>query len=155
MTRNKLIQRIHVLKRDLALDDDMYRTVLQSIAGKSSCTELDEEELNLVCLALDRMAATRRLSTSMLTTNAGQHRFIARLMDHLGWSWRDTSRFCKHQTGKVSTKQCNARELSKLIIGMIRTIDYRIEKGMLKMSPHELDEYRRHTRLHRSPIVDN
>lgn len=149
MTRNKFIQRIHVLKRDLGLDDETYRTVLDSVAGKTSCTNLEEEELNLVLLALEKMSRGGNGATSVTLRNQRQQRFIARLMDYLGWTWKQTSHFCVRQTGKRSTRSCNAAELSKVIIGMIRLIDEDIEKGRLKLSPEKLEEYRRYTKMQR------
>jgi phage gp16-like protein len=35
--RNRLIQLAHVAKRELNLDEDIYRSVLKDITDKSSC----------------------------------------------------------------------------------------------------------------------
>jgi len=139
-----------MLKRQLSLDDDTYRTVLDAIAGKQSCVDLNDEDLNLAMLALERMAAGGRDATSTVQKNARQHRFIARLMDFLGWDWKTTAQFCRHQTGKSSTRQCSAGELSKVIMGMIRIIDDRIEKKLIFLTPAELSDYQRYTKLHRT-----
>jgi len=147
VTRNKLIQRIHVLKRDLGLDDDTYRTVLDSVAGKASCRDLEDEDLNLVLLALEKMSRGTNGATSVTLRNQRQHRFLARLMQYLNWDWKATARFCLHQTGRRSTRSCNAGELSKVIIGMIRLIDQDIDQRRLILTDDQLSEYHRYTKI--------
>lgn len=53
-TRQKLIRLIHVAKRDLAMADDDYRGVLQSVAGKASSADLSASELERVLAHLKR-----------------------------------------------------------------------------------------------------
>ena len=152
--RKKLNQRIGALAFGrLGLDTETYRTIVASIDDKSEghLTRCSDEDARLILLALDRMAAGGRDATTVVVKNPRQQKFIARLMDHLGWTWKDTAGFCKHQTGKRSTKLCNAGELSKVILGMIRIIDDRIEKGILILTPAEFAEYQHHTSLHRNP----
>lgn len=43
--RQRLVRLIHVAKRDLRLDDDVYRAALQSATGKTSTTEMTVPEL--------------------------------------------------------------------------------------------------------------
>ena len=50
--KTKLIQLIHVGKKQLGLDDDLYREVLESTTGKNSSKLLTVEQLEAV---LDRM----------------------------------------------------------------------------------------------------
>jgi phage gp16-like protein len=137
------------LKRDLALDDEIYHVILDSVAGKTSCKDIGDEDLKLAMLALERMVAGGKDGTSVTKKNVRQHRFIARLMDYLGWTWKQTARFCHHQTGKRSTRSCDAGELSKIIIGMIRIIDEDVEKGRLKLTETQMADYQRYTKLHR------
>ena len=46
--RQGLIRLIHVAKRDLQLDDDTYRAILQRVAGKGSSSDLTVSELEKV-----------------------------------------------------------------------------------------------------------
>lgn len=152
--RRQLNQRVGALAFGrLKFDKEMYRTIVSSIDAKSEghLTRCSDEHANLVKLALERLVERGRVgATSTVQTNPGQHRFIARLMDYLGWSWNDTARFCFRQTGKDNTRKCDARDLSKVVIGMIRIIDDKISKGKIRLLPTELEEYRKHTRLHRA-----
>lgn len=47
MTR-ALIAKIHIAKKQLQLDDDVYRSVLQHITNKNSCAKMTEHELKKV-----------------------------------------------------------------------------------------------------------
>jgi hypothetical protein len=153
MDRKQLNHRIRKLAHGvLGLDVETYRTIVSSIAENSEghLTRCTDDEAYLVLLALDRMVAGGKDATSVIVKNPRQQKFIARLMDYLGWAWKDTARFCFHQTGKASTRQCSAGELSKVIIGMIRIIDDRIEKKLILLTPAELSDYQRYTKLHRT-----
>ncbi len=50
--RNQLIKLIHVGKRELALEDDVYRLMLSSITGKTSCKLMNINELEQVLKAM-------------------------------------------------------------------------------------------------------
>ncbi|XLM22170.1 regulatory protein GemA, partial [Chromobacterium piscinae] len=52
--RQRLIRLIHVAKRELALDDDSYRAILQRIGRQASAADLSVPELNQVLEYLKR-----------------------------------------------------------------------------------------------------
>lgn len=52
--RQRLIRIIHVARRELAMDDDTYRAILQRIGNASSSADLDASKLQLV---LDHLKA--------------------------------------------------------------------------------------------------
>lgn len=134
----------------LGLDLETYRTIVVSIDEKSEghITRCDDEHANLVLLQLQAML-DRRPQPATTVRNGRQQRQIARLMQYLHWDWTVTAKFCHHQTGKKSTRLCDAKELSKVILGMVRIIDADIEKGKIKLSPQELAEYQKYTKWHR------
>jgi len=153
MARKILNHRIRKLAHGvLGLDVETYRAIVASIAEKSEghITRCTDDEAYLVLLSLERMAAGGKDATSVTVKNARQHRHIAKLGYLLGWSWKDLARFCHHQTGKNSTRQCNAGELSNVILGLIKIIDDRIDKGAIRLSDAELAEYHHYTKLHRT-----
>ncbi|HFD4079506.1 TPA: gp16 family protein [Vibrio parahaemolyticus] len=59
--RNRLIQIIHVAKRELALEDDVYRLLLESETGKTSCSKMNIKELEQVLSALETKGFKRTL----------------------------------------------------------------------------------------------
>lgn len=48
LNRKSLIQKIHIAKSQLGLDDTTYRQFLAQVAGKSSCSQMTDVELNEV-----------------------------------------------------------------------------------------------------------
>lgn len=48
MQRKSLIAKIHIGKNQLGLDDDTYRGLLANTTGKTSCTEMSDNELHQV-----------------------------------------------------------------------------------------------------------
>jgi len=56
-TRTKDLARIHLAKKELGLDDDAYRTLLQGLVKKSSAADLTARERWHVLKALERLGA--------------------------------------------------------------------------------------------------
>jgi hypothetical protein len=50
--RKKLIQLIHVGKAKMALGEDAYRAFLEGVAGKASCADMSERQLEAVLRAM-------------------------------------------------------------------------------------------------------
>jgi phage gp16-like protein len=62
-TRAQLIQLVHVAKRELALDDDAYQAAISSVAaGKSSCSQLQDRELEQLLESFKAAGFKRRLN---------------------------------------------------------------------------------------------
>lgn len=150
MTRSTLIKRIHVLKRDLCLDDETYRSILSSIAnGKTSCKDIDLEYLNLIYQALERLS--QKTNQSRITRNDRLQKKIAKLGLLLNWSWQDIANFIKRETGgkHISTRSCNAAELAKIINGLVSIINDRLSTGNLKLSEKDLKDFLKYTQTHK------
>ncbi|WP_154124185.1 gp16 family protein [Grimontia hollisae] len=58
--RKRLIQLIHVGKRELQLDDDTYRALLSRETGKASCSTMKIAELDKVLAAMERQGFKRQ-----------------------------------------------------------------------------------------------
>lgn len=58
--RNRLIQLIHVGKRELGLDDETYRAMLQEVASKVSCSKMSIKELELVVAHMEAKGFKRQ-----------------------------------------------------------------------------------------------
>jgi phage gp16-like protein len=57
--RNRLIQLIHVAKRELKLDEIAYRALLEGATGKASCSAMTDKELEQVLAACERAGFKR------------------------------------------------------------------------------------------------
>ncbi|MEZ8148373.1 gp16 family protein [Enterovibrio norvegicus] len=62
--RTRLIQLIHVGKRELQLDDDTYRALLKRETGNDSCKEMKIEELDKVLSAMEHQGFKRKKSAN-------------------------------------------------------------------------------------------
>ncbi|WP_283132502.1 gp16 family protein [Enterovibrio norvegicus] len=60
--RTRIIQLIHVGKRELQLDDDTYRALLKRETGSDSCKAMRIEELDRVLSAMERQGFKRKKS---------------------------------------------------------------------------------------------
>lgn len=61
--RNRLIQLIHVGKRELNLDDTAYRALLEGATGQSSCATMNLKQLDTVLQVLTKSGFKRRLTS--------------------------------------------------------------------------------------------
>ncbi|PMN73685.1 gp16 family protein [Enterovibrio norvegicus] len=62
--RIRLIQLIHVGKRELQLDDDTYRALLKRETGSDSCKVMRVDELDKVLSAIERQGFKRKKSNN-------------------------------------------------------------------------------------------
>lgn len=53
--RKKMLAKIHIAKKDLALDDGTYRAILKRITGQESATNLDHADLDRVIAECKRL----------------------------------------------------------------------------------------------------
>ncbi|WP_188009227.1 gp16 family protein [Grimontia hollisae] len=60
--RTRLIKLIHIGKRELGLDDETYRALLQRETGKESCKSMLNSELDTVLRAMERQGFKRKKS---------------------------------------------------------------------------------------------
>ncbi len=67
--RNRLIQLIHVGKRELGLDDEIYRLLLDAETGKSSCSKMSIKELERVLSAMESRGFKRQVKGSKTPFN--------------------------------------------------------------------------------------
>lgn len=77
--RQRLIRLIHVAKRELALDDDSYRAILQRIGKQASAADLSVPALNQVLEYLKRNGFKVRSKSSRPLAQDEQHKKIRAL----------------------------------------------------------------------------
>ncbi|MEQ8747331.1 regulatory protein GemA [Pyruvatibacter sp.] len=75
MSRTQLIRKIHVGKRELGLDDDTYRDLVERVTGKRSAADCDVNQLTLV---VDEMKA-RGFHVKQMGQHKGQRKGPAQL----------------------------------------------------------------------------
>lgn len=176
MTRTRLNHNIRAFAHGtLGLDVEQYRDVIRQVTtNKEHITDCTGTEAELVLTALRRIHDGRLRSTPQRGTQPGrpptrdgvstrrssgaanrdpggerQHSILPRLMELLRWDWGSTAKFCKTITGKKRTDKCDARELSKVIAGMVQVIEHDLTIGKITMTDKQLQEFRMHTQPRR------
>lgn len=71
--RNQLIRLVHIAKRDLKMDDAIYRTMLKAAGGKDSTADMD-------VAALERVLAQAKRAGFQIRSKAGDRRQDTRPM---------------------------------------------------------------------------
>lgn len=80
MTRNQLIKLIHVAKRELCMDEDTYRQLLNTYAGVESTRDMDTKQLNQILDAMKNIGfKIRTHKKEKLTATDDQSRKIRSL----------------------------------------------------------------------------
>lgn len=123
--RSKIIQLIHVAKKELGLFDEDYRAILESTAKKTSCSEMSLFELNEVLKAMKKLGfKVKKLETR--EEEIGWDASKAQ-MDYIKGMWelvaRDKSdrtlyKFIKRITGADHPRFMTARDSQKVIIAL-------------------------------------
>lgn len=84
---------IHIAKKELNLDDDLYRSILKSEAGVESSKSLSPQQFDQIMkrfkkLGFKKLTPKREKSGSALVLPS-QMEFIEKLYDQLGWTERE------------------------------------------------------------------
>ena len=125
LDRSKLIQLIHVAKKEIGLSDEDYRAILESSAKKSTCSNMNVFELDEVLKAMKKLGFKfKRLETK---ENEVGWDTSKEQMDYIKGMWelvaRDKSeralyRFIKRITGADHPRFMGAVEAQKVIIAL-------------------------------------
>jgi len=123
--RSRDLARIHVLKKELALDDDAYRDLLQAVARVRSSADLDWSGRRTLIAHLERLKKAAGVRSDADSSAARQQRLVRALWKRLGelgaltaGAGRDDqalAAFVKRQTGVAALAWLNSAQLRTLI----------------------------------------
>jgi phage gp16-like protein len=121
--RRRAIAKIHCAKRDLGLDDETYRGLLQRVTGQQSAADLDDRALGAVLDELRRLGfRSPRTSEPDQRPGEPQERLAIALWRDLGKlgvlddpSERGLRKFAAKLIGVDSMQWADAPELNKVI----------------------------------------
>lgn len=135
--RNRLIQLVHVAKRELNLDEDIYRSVLSDLTDKSSCAKMSIKELEVVIEHFKtvgfKVKARKRYSPKATTNTVGQ---VAKLRA----VWINM-----HKQGIVrdSSEQALDSYITRMLQGKSATITYHAQFLTPKQAVNVLESLKR------------
>lgn len=123
--RKKLIQIIHIAKKEIGLVDEDYRAILESVAKKSSCSEMTLFELNGVLVAMQKLGfRVKKLETKKQELGWDTSK---KQLDYIKGMWelvaRDKSEralyhFINRITGAAHPRFMQATDAQKVIIAL-------------------------------------
>lgn len=123
--RLKLIQLIHVAKKKIGLSDEDYRAVLESTAGKSSCSEMTLFELDEALKAMKKLGfRVKKLETKEIElgwdTTREQMNYIKGMWELAARDKSDRAlyKFIGRITGAVHPRFMNKKDAQKVIIAL-------------------------------------
>jgi phage gp16-like protein len=76
IARRQRIAKIHIAKKELALVDESYRAILVRVAGKSSCADCTDAQLDLVLAEFKRLGFEGKKTFTGPKAEHAYHRMI-------------------------------------------------------------------------------
>ncbi len=123
-TRKQLIQKIHIAKSQLKLDDEAYRSLLNNATGKTSCTQMSDKELMIVLQRMQQngFKVQRKKSVGKRPTVGSQEKQRERYLKKLeamildnDLSWDYVQAICRKSMKVPFLQWCKADDLRKII----------------------------------------
>lgn len=126
--RNAAMGKIHIAKKQLAMDDDTYRAMLLTIGGVKSSKDLTPEGIDKVVRHLEHVGAvfTKAAKAGKAPRNldsesnrAGLLKKIEALLAEAGRPWAYAASMAKRMYKKDTLEFCSATELTGIIAGLV------------------------------------
>lgn len=124
MSRNPALAKIHIAKKELAMDDDTYRVMLQSVAGVSSSKDLTDAGVTKVLAHLQRCGWKPKAAAKVgrkPSVGRGRKALVGKIEALLAeakrpWSYADT--MAKRMFGVDKTDWLDAEQLVKVVAAL-------------------------------------
>ncbi len=121
---HKKLAVIHIVKRELHLDDQEYRALLEKAAGVSSARDLDEEGFKRL---MRFFARSKHFQVNEGGLTIRQKLFIDHLVADLGWDHNHLRNFLNKYYKRAAVEMLSRKEASKVIVAL---------KNILTARPH-------------------
>ncbi|MDP8171527.1 regulatory protein GemA [Pasteurella skyensis] len=123
-TRKQLIQKIHIAKSQLKLDDDAYRSLLRNATNKTSCTQMSDKELMIVLQRMQQngFKVQRKKNVGKRPTVGSQEKqrelylkkLEAMILDN-NLTWEYVQAICRKSVKVTFVQWCKADDLRKIV----------------------------------------
>ncbi|MFO8052882.1 MAG: phage protein GemA/Gp16 family protein [Candidatus Omnitrophota bacterium] len=108
----KKLALIHIVKKELGLDDNQYRKILKEAAGVTSAKDLDRSGFRKL---MNYFVRSRHYQPRPKGLTIRQKIFIKVLAQNLDWGKKHLNNFVHKYYHKNNLDQLNKKEASKLI----------------------------------------
>lgn len=125
MINNKKLALIHIVRKELGLSDEEYRSILKRAAGVGSARELDDEKFQKL---LNYFARSRHYRRDANGITLKQKLFIKSLSAQMNWSGGHLKNFAKKYYHKDGIGELTKKEAAGLIESL-KSVKERRETG--------------------------
>lgn len=136
MSRNSMLSQIHIAKKDLGMDDETYRAMLESLIGKLSCAKASDRQLALVLGHLRRQGwvgeAPRKAGHVRPRAKPGCGQLMGKieaLLAASGRPWGYAASLAKRMYGMDSLEWCGAKQLGGIIAALAKDAERRARRA--------------------------
>lgn len=121
--RRAMIAKIKIAQKELGMDDDTYRAVLMRAAGRKSCTQMSDGQLEAVLREMQRLGFSPRPAAYVrpplhLAEHGGLIRKISALLAQTGKTWAYADGIARQMFGAKSVQVCDAEQIRKVLAAL-------------------------------------
>lgn len=119
-TRKNMLAKIHIAKKELGLDDDIYRDWLEAVTGLRSCSKMTMAQLEKVLKDAKRMGwQDNHQGVGRMPLHSAEHRpmfnKLAVLLKQVGKKWAYVDGMAKKMFDVERVNMLNADQLHKVV----------------------------------------
>lgn len=123
--RQKMLSKIHIGKKQLGLDDDVYRDLLVQATGKRSCKDMTDNELAAVLNLLqqkgfgaDAGAKGYQHTPLHFAEQGAMMRKMGALLTQMGKSWAYAHGIARKMFNVDTVQRCDGEQMRKVLAAL-------------------------------------
>ena len=120
-SRNQRIAAIHMGKKQLGLDDDTYRDMLEQVTGKRSAKDITDDDLVKVIQYLDQLGFSKRDFGQKPKVKLSKDALIGKIEAHLAENqlhWNYAKGIAKQMFQKEALEFCTENQLWRIVAAL-------------------------------------
>jgi phage gp16-like protein len=122
--RRRNLARLHIAKKDLALDESTYREMLLNLTGKGSSADFSPDDFRRIFAHLNGCGwKARRKGQPKEKDMSAQMGKIKALLTQGKLSWAYAHAIAKQMYGVDKLQWCNAAQLQAVITALVKKIE--------------------------------
>lgn len=120
-SRNQRIAAIHMGKKQLGLDDDTYRDMLEQVTGKRSAKDMTDDDLVKVIQHLDQLGFSKHEFGNKPKVKLSKEALIGKIEAHLAENklhWNYAKGIAKQMFQKEALEFCTENQLWRIVAAL-------------------------------------
>lgn len=120
-SRNQRIAAIHMGKKQLGLDDDTYRDMLEQVTSKRSAKDMSDDDLVKVIQHLDQLGFSKREFGNKPKVKLSKEALMGKIEAHLAENklhWNYAKGIAKQMFQKEALEFCTENQLWRIVAAL-------------------------------------